>query len=54
MLAVAEAGYRAIAPDIRGYGLSEQPKDPEKANWEDLIHDLLAILDSLQIPKVST
>lgn len=51
MLAVAEAGYRAIAPDLRGYGLSEQPKDPENAEWDDLVHDLLAILDSLKIPK---
>lgn len=51
MMAAAEAGYRAIAPDIRGYGLSEQPKDPENAKWDDLVHDLLAILDSLQIPK---
>lgn len=52
MQAVAKAGYRAIAPDFRGYGLSEQPKDLENAKWEDLIEDLLLILDSLQIPKV--
>nr|XP_029118035.1 uncharacterized protein LOC105036409 [Elaeis guineensis] len=51
MVAVAEAGFRAIAPDFRGYGLSEQPPEPEKATWEDLVDDLLAILDSLSIPK---
>ncbi|XP_020253614.1 uncharacterized protein LOC109830678 isoform X2 [Asparagus officinalis] len=51
MLAVAEAGYRAIAPDCRGYGLSEQPKGGGDAKWEDLIDDLLAILDALHIPK---
>ena len=54
MLAVAEAGYRAIAPDIRGYGQSDQPRELETASWEDLILDLLAILDSLRVPKVST
>jgi pimeloyl-ACP methyl ester carboxylesterase len=30
MLAVAAAGYRAIAPDCRGYGLSDQPPEDEE------------------------
>lgn len=51
MVAVAAAGFRAIAPDFRGYGLSDQPPEPEKATWKDLIDDLLAILDYLSIPK---
>ncbi|ONK77355.1 uncharacterized protein A4U43_C02F5670 [Asparagus officinalis] len=51
MLAMAEAGYRAIAPDCRGYGLSEQPKGEGNNKWEDLVDDLLAILDILHIPK---
>ncbi|KAI3928084.1 hypothetical protein MKW98_023685 [Papaver atlanticum] len=33
MIAVAKAGYRAIAPDFRGYGLSEIPQEPEKASF---------------------
>jgi pimeloyl-ACP methyl ester carboxylesterase len=53
MLAVAAAGYRAIAPDIRGYGLSDQPPEHEEASWEDLVADVLAILDALSIPKVT-
>ncbi|KAF5194401.1 Bifunctional epoxide hydrolase [Thalictrum thalictroides] len=52
MIAVAKAGYRAIAPDYRGYGLSEIPSEPEKTTFKDLIDDLLAILDLLSIPKV--
>lgn len=52
MIAVAEAGFRAIAPDLRGYGLSDQPSEPESTTWEDLVADLLGILDSLSIPKV--
>ncbi|KAJ3682232.1 hypothetical protein LUZ60_014805 [Juncus effusus] len=52
MIAVAKAGYRAIAPDWRGYGLSDQPQDPQNAAWEDLIDDLLGILDAFSIPKV--
>ncbi|CAM0956622.1 unnamed protein product [Alopecurus aequalis] len=51
MLAVAAAGYRAIAPDSRGYGLSDQPPEDEEATWEDLVADVLAILDALSIPK---
>ena len=53
MLAVAAAGYRAIAPDSRGYGLSDQPPEDEEATWEDLVADVLAILDALSIPKVT-
>ncbi|KAF9608346.1 hypothetical protein IFM89_009281 [Coptis chinensis] len=51
MIAVANAGYRALAPDFRGYGLSEVPSEPEKATYRDLIDDLLAILDSFGISK---
>lgn len=52
MIAVAEAGFKAIAPDYRGYGLSEQPPEPENVTWEDLVTDLVAILDLLSISKV--
>ncbi|XP_076915083.1 epoxide hydrolase 2-like [Bidens hawaiensis] len=52
MIAVAKAGYRAIAPDFRGYGLSEPPAEPEKATFADLINDTASILDSLAISKV--
>ncbi|CAD6205418.1 unnamed protein product [Miscanthus lutarioriparius] len=53
MLAVAAAGYRAIAPDCRGYGLSDQPPENEEDSWvwDDLIADVLAILDALSVPK---
>ncbi|KAF9608345.1 hypothetical protein IFM89_009280 [Coptis chinensis] len=51
MIAVANAGYRAIAPDIRGYGQSELPSEPEKATFKDLSDDVLAILDFFNIPK---
>ena len=53
MLAVAAAGYRAVAPDWRGYGLSDQPPEDEEASWDDLVADVLAILDALDVPTVS-
>ncbi|KAL0399814.1 UNVERIFIED_CONTAM: AB hydrolase superfamily protein YfhM [Sesamum radiatum] len=52
MAAVASAGFRAIAPDFRGYGLSEQPPQPEKTTFKDLADDLLVMLDTLNIQKV--
>ncbi|CAJ1956558.1 unnamed protein product [Sphenostylis stenocarpa] len=51
MIAVANAGYRAIAFDFRGYGLSEHPAEAEKANLLDLVDDILGIVDSLSISK---
>lgn len=52
MIALAKAGFRAIAPDYRGYGLSDPPPEPEKATYGDIINDLVGILDSLQITQV--
>ncbi|MED6183953.1 hypothetical protein PIB30_042693 [Stylosanthes scabra] len=49
MIALANAGFRAIAPDFRGYGLSDSSPN---ASFNLLLTDLLAILDSLAIPKV--
>ncbi|KAG8385599.1 hypothetical protein BUALT_Bualt03G0061900 [Buddleja alternifolia] len=51
IVAVAEAGFRAIAPDYRGYGLSDQPPEPEKATWSDFIADISALFDALSISK---
>ncbi|KAH7533304.1 hypothetical protein FEM48_Zijuj04G0116500 [Ziziphus jujuba var. spinosa] len=51
MIAVANRGYRAIAFDFRGYGLSDQPPEPEKANFQVLVDDVIGVLDSLSIDK---
>lgn len=52
LTAIADAGFRAIAPDFRGYGLSQQPPQPENTTFKDLVDDLLLILDKLHISKV--
>ncbi|WOH11808.1 hypothetical protein DCAR_0831301 [Daucus carota subsp. sativus] len=52
MIAAANAGYRAIAPDFRGYGSSDPPAQPEKATFDDFVSDMAAILDALHISKV--
>ncbi|XP_015953456.1 uncharacterized protein LOC107477884 [Arachis duranensis] len=51
MIAVANSGYRAIAFDFRGYGLSEQPPQPEKETMFDLVDEILGLLDALNITK---
>ncbi|XP_022848090.1 uncharacterized protein LOC111370559 isoform X2 [Olea europaea var. sylvestris] len=51
MIPVANAGFRAIALDYRGYGLSDPPPQPEKTTFLDLVRDLLALFDALSISK---
>ncbi|KAG8370094.1 hypothetical protein BUALT_Bualt14G0081800 [Buddleja alternifolia] len=46
-----KAGFRAIAIDYRGYGLSDQPPQPEKTTFSEFVSDLLALLHALSIPK---
>lgn len=45
--ALAEAGYRAIAPDLRGYGLTGGPDDVEAYGIHDLIADVDGMMDAL-------
>ncbi|CAM4055275.1 alpha/beta hydrolase [Nocardia ninae] len=47
LAAVAAAGYRAIAPDLRGYGQTDVPADVESYTNEAVIGDLLALLDDI-------
>jgi pimeloyl-ACP methyl ester carboxylesterase len=41
LTALAEAGFRAIAPDMRGYGQTEQPKEVEAYDIFQLTGDLV-------------
>ena len=38
--ALAEAGYRAVAPDLRGYNLSDRPEGIENYRMQHLIGDV--------------
>jgi pimeloyl-ACP methyl ester carboxylesterase len=46
--ALADAGYRAIAPDLRGYGGSSAPQEIEAYSLEAVCGDLVALLDRLE------
>jgi pimeloyl-ACP methyl ester carboxylesterase len=48
--AAAAAGWRVIAPDLRGYG--ESPEAGGTPAFEDFATDLLALLDGLAIERV--
>ncbi len=50
--ALAEAGFRVIAPDLRGYGKTEAPQGVHNYTLELLRGDVLALLDALGIDKV--
>ncbi len=47
--ALAMAGYRAIAPDQRGYGKTSVPPRVSDYRVEELIGDIHGLLDALQI-----
>lgn len=50
MRAVAEAGFTAIAPDLRGFGETDAPRDPHAYTAVDVIGDCVGILDHFAIP----
>jgi len=49
--ALASAGYRAIAPDMRGYGDSGKPPAVTDYTIQKLIGDLTELMDTLSIPR---
>ncbi|GIW43360.1 MAG: epoxide hydrolase [Candidatus Binatia bacterium] len=49
--ALAEAGYRAIAPDQRGYGETTVPAEVDKYSIHHLVGDLTGLLDALGIEQ---
>ncbi|KAH9324730.1 hypothetical protein KI387_004908, partial [Taxus chinensis] len=51
MIALANAGFHAIAPDYRGYGLSDQPAEIEKGSYADIVEDMAGLLDAFGIQK---
>ena len=45
--ALAEAGYRAVAPDLRGYGESDAPPDVADYAFPKLVGDIVALIERL-------
>jgi len=51
LVALAEAGFHAVAPDMRGYGQTERPEPIEQYTLLHLIGDMVGVLDALQAPR---
>jgi len=45
--ALAEAGYHAVAPDVRGYGDTDKPHEIEAYAMREMVADYLGVLDAL-------
>jgi pimeloyl-ACP methyl ester carboxylesterase len=51
--ALAEAGYRVIVPDQRGYNLSDKPKGVKAYALDKPVADMLGLIDALGYEKVN-
>jgi pimeloyl-ACP methyl ester carboxylesterase len=49
--AIANAGFHAIAPDQRGYGLTDRPNAIDAYDIHHLTGDLVGMLDAMKIDK---
>ena len=50
LAALADAGFHAVAPDMRGYGQTDRPAEIEKYTLLHLVGDMLGLLDALAAP----
>jgi pimeloyl-ACP methyl ester carboxylesterase len=50
LVALAEAGYHAVAPDQRGYGDTDRPEAIDQYTLFHLVGDLVGLLDALGAP----
>jgi pimeloyl-ACP methyl ester carboxylesterase len=51
--ALAAAGFRAVAPDMRGYGQTDRPAEIEKYTLLHLVGDMVGLLDALEAPTAA-
>jgi pimeloyl-ACP methyl ester carboxylesterase len=48
--ALAAAGFHAVAPDLRGYGKSDQPEAIDRYTIFHFVGDMVGVLDALEAP----
>ena len=48
--ALAQAGFHAVAPDMRGYGQTDRPDEIEKYSLLHLVGDMVGVLDAMGEP----
>jgi pimeloyl-ACP methyl ester carboxylesterase len=48
---LAAAGYRAIAPDMRGYGGTDAPAEPTEYTMKIICADIAGLMDALELER---
>ena len=48
---LTDAGFRVVAPDLRGFGASGKPADVAAYRMHHAVKDMLAVLDALGIER---
>jgi pimeloyl-ACP methyl ester carboxylesterase len=51
--ALAQAGYRVIVPDQRGYNLSDKPGKVRSYRLSELVADILGLIDAFEYEQVN-
>jgi pimeloyl-ACP methyl ester carboxylesterase len=49
--ALAEAGFRAVAPDMRGYGQTDRPEAIDQYTLLHLVGDMVGLIDALGVEQ---
>jgi pimeloyl-ACP methyl ester carboxylesterase len=49
LASLADAGFRAVAPDMRGYGKTDSPVEIDHYTVFHLVGDMVGLLDSLEV-----
>jgi pimeloyl-ACP methyl ester carboxylesterase len=49
--ALAEAGFRVVVPDLRGYGASDKPAGVDAYRAVHLLGDIIGVLDHLRVGR---
>jgi len=48
---LTDAGFRVVAPDLRGFGASDKPADVDDYRMHHAVKDMVAVLDALGIER---